>query len=203
MNKLALSFAAALALGLVAGCKEKGEGTTGNALAKMSELKDKMCACKDPDCAKKVSDEMTAWTQEQAKTQKKTSKLSEGDQKKAAELGIAMGECMQQAMAVATPPAPPPPQDGTGSAAPPPAGSAAEKAPSGLPTECDQYEAAIQRLSTCDRMSKQARETLVKAYADSAEGWKKLPEAGRANLKGSCKSGADAVLAMGRTQCGW
>jgi len=110
-----------------------------------------------------------------------------------------MGECMQKAMTVTPPPAPPP-QDGSGSAAPP---SAAEKTPSGLPTECDDYEAAIQRLSTCDRMSKQARETLIKAYADAAESWKKLPEAGRSNLKGSCKSGAEAVLAMGRGQCGW
>jgi hypothetical protein len=202
MTKRALAFATTLALVSVSGCKKKpADGGAGDAMAKLAELRDKMCACKDPDCAKKVSDEMTAWTQAQAKTQKEPPKMSEADQKKAADLGIAMGECMQKAMTVTPPPAPPP-ADGSGSAAEAPAGSGADK-PSGLPKACDDYEAAINRLSTCDKMSKQARETLVKAYADAAEGWKKLPDAARERIGGSCKSGADAVIAMAKKQCGW
>jgi hypothetical protein len=200
MTKLALAFATSLALLSAGGCKKKEAtvASAGNALGKMSELKDKMCACKDPDCAKKVSDEMTAWSQEAAK-KGDTAKMSEADQKKASELGVAMGECMQKASAVTPPPAPPPPADGSGSAA---AGSGSGTA-SGLPKECDEYEAAINRLATCDKMSKQARETLVKAYAEAAEGWKKLPDAAKAKISVSCKSGADAVIASAKAQCGW
>lgn len=200
MTKLALAVATTLALVSAAGCKKKEAGGAGaDAMAKMAELRDKMCACKDPDCAKKVSDEMTVWSQEAA-AKGKSVKMTEADQKKATELGVAMGECMQKAMTVATPPAPPADGSGSGSAA---AASAGSGAPSGLPKECDEYEAAIQRLSTCDKMSKQARETLVKAYADAAEGWKKLPDAARVRIGGSCKSGADAVTAMAKKQCGW
>jgi hypothetical protein len=166
----------------------------------MRELRDKMCACKDPDCAKKVSDEMTAWSQEQSSKQAKQQiKISEADQKASAALGVEMGECMKKASHVEAAPTPPP-ADGSGSAAP--AGSAAAT-PSGLPKECDEYEAAINRLATCDKMSKQARETLVKAYAEAAEGWKKLPEAAKEKISVSCKSGAEAVLASAKTQCGW
>jgi hypothetical protein len=200
MTKLALAFAASLALVSVAGCKKKAaDGGAADSMAKMRELKDKMCACKDPDCAKKVSDEMTAWTQTQSSKQPKQIKLSEADQKESAALGVAMGDCLQKASHVEAVPVPPP-ADGSGSAAP--AGSGAETA-SGLPKECDEYEAAINRLATCDKMSKQARETLVKAYAEAAEGWKKLPDAAKEKISVSCKSGAEAVIASAKTQCGW
>lgn len=204
MTKLALAFATTLALLSVGGCKKKSaDAGGGDAMAKMSELKDKMCACKDPDCAKKVSDEMTAWSQEQGKKQKEPAKMSEADQKKATELGIAMGECMQTAMNTGSAAVAPAPADGSGSAAPPATDGSAATAPSGLPKECDAYEAAIKRLSTCDKMAKQARETLVKAYAEAAEGWKKLPDAAKAKIAVSCKSGADAVIATAKAQCGW
>ena len=53
MSKLALAFAASMALVSVGGgCKTKARETgTGDAMARMRELKDKMCACTDPDCA--------------------------------------------------------------------------------------------------------------------------------------------------------
>ena len=204
MTKLALAFATTLALVSTGGCKKKGaDGGGGNAMAKMSELKDKMCACKDPDCAKKVSDEMTAWSQQQGSKQKEPAKMSEADQKKATELGIAMGECMQKAMNTGSAAAAPVPADGSGSAAPATTEGSAATPPSGLPKACDEYEAAINRLATCDKMSKQARETLVKAYADAAEGWKKLPDAAKEKIAVSCKSGADAVIATAKAQCGW
>jgi hypothetical protein len=201
MTKLALAVAASLALvSFGGGCKQKaGDGGAANSMAKMRELKDKMCACKDPDCAKKVSDEMTAWSQDQSSKQAKQIKMNEADQKAAAELGVAMGECMQKASKVAAAPLPPP-ADGSGSAAPAGSGSAT---PSGLPKECDEYEAAINRLATCEKMSKQARETLVKAYAEAAEGWKKLPDAAKEKISVSCKSGAEAVISSAKTQCGW
>jgi hypothetical protein len=49
--------AIALALGMFVGC---GGGDT----AKAKDLKDKMCACKDADCAKKVNEEAEKWGKE-------------------------------------------------------------------------------------------------------------------------------------------
>jgi hypothetical protein len=204
MTKLALAALASYALESIGGgCKKKaGDGGAASSVAKMRELKDKMCACKDPDCAKKVSDEMTKWSQEQGSKQAAQVKMNEADQKAAAELGIAMGECMQKASKVEAAPTPPPAADGSGSGSAAAAGSGSAT-PSGLPKECDEYEAAINRLATCDKMSKQARETLVKAYAEAAEGWKKLPEAAKEKISVSCKSGAEAVISSAKTQCGW
>ena len=96
MNKIAFWFAATMALTSF-GCKKDGGGA-GEAMATMAEYKDKMCACKDAGCAKKVTDDMTKWSQEQAGKTKEPIKMSDADQKKSNEIAIAMGECMQKAM---------------------------------------------------------------------------------------------------------
>jgi sorbitol-specific phosphotransferase system component IIBC len=66
--------------------------------AKLRELTDAMCSCKDADCAKHVSDDMTAWSQEEAKRQQDPEKMTEADQQEATKIGTRMGECMQAAM---------------------------------------------------------------------------------------------------------
>ena len=97
MKKLTLAFMVAMAF-VSFGCKKKGAGGAGEAMAKMSEFKDEMCKCKDAKCAQDVSDKMTKWSQEQSKTQKEPPKMSEEDTKKAAAIGEEMGKCMQAAM---------------------------------------------------------------------------------------------------------
>ena len=64
-----------------------------------------MCACApgDAECAKRVSDQMTKWSQEAAAKTKKSTKMSEAEMKQATEIGTRMGQCMQTAM---TPPPP-------------------------------------------------------------------------------------------------
>jgi hypothetical protein len=69
-----------------------------DAMAKMNEFADKMCACKDTHCAQGVSDEMTKWAQDMAKNEQEPPKMSDEDQKKAVEIGTRMGDCMQNAM---------------------------------------------------------------------------------------------------------
>ena len=93
MKKLTLAFAVAMAF-LAVGCKKKG-GDSAAAMKKMTEFKDQMCACKDAECAKKVSDAMLADSKASAG---KETKYSEADQKKATEIGTAMSECMTKAM---------------------------------------------------------------------------------------------------------
>ena len=96
MKNILIVFASVLAVASFTGCKKKG-GDSGAALAKMTEFKDKMCKCAegDADCAKKVSDEMTKWSEAQPKP--KEGATAKADPK-AEEVGKAMGECMQKAM---------------------------------------------------------------------------------------------------------
>lgn len=200
MTKLTVLVVALLA---AAGCSKKsgdGEGGATTALAKMSELRDEMCKCKDAACAEGVSEKMTAWNQEQAKSGK-APKMTEADQKRAAELGEAMGTCMQQAIAAS---AAAPAGSETAAAGSAEAGSAAAGSePGGLPTECAAYKAQVEKLKTCEKLPPKAKEALVKAFDDAAAGWATLPEAAKAGLSTSCKAGTEAVIAAAKEACGW
>jgi hypothetical protein len=98
MKNLTIALMATAAFASV-GCKKKGGGA-GEAMAKMGEFKDKMCACKDAKCAQGVQEEMTKWSQEMAKNagDKKPEPMSEEDTKKYTEATTKMAECAQTAM---------------------------------------------------------------------------------------------------------
>jgi hypothetical protein len=72
--------------------------STGKALEVMTHFRDEMCACKDKACAGHVSDEMTDWAQEEAKTNRDPPKFSDDDTKRFTQIGEDMGKCMQKAM---------------------------------------------------------------------------------------------------------
>ena len=188
MKKITIAFVSALALMSFGACKKKSANTTGEAMTKMTEFKDEMCKCKDAKCAQDVSDKMTKWSQEQSKNQKEPPKMSDADQKKAAAIGEEMGKCMQTAM-------------GAGGAAPAPGGAA--PAAGDLPAECGEYKAAIEKLSTCDKMPQQARDALKKAFDEASAGWANLPADSKAGLSTACKAGTDAVMSAAKQTCGW
>jgi hypothetical protein len=97
MNKLMIALAATMALTSF-GCKKKAaSGNANEAIAKMTDFKERMCACKDAACAKAVNEEMTKWAQDEAKKTNGPVKLSEADQKKSTDLGTQLGECLQKA----------------------------------------------------------------------------------------------------------
>ena len=73
------------------------------ALAAMKNFEGRMCGCPDADCAKRVSDEMTNWSQAEAQRQTEPVKLSEDEMKSAVDIGTHMAECMQRAMSAASP----------------------------------------------------------------------------------------------------
>ena len=91
-------------------------------------------------------------------------------------------------------------------AAPAATGSAAAAAPAAagdLPAECNEYKAAIDKLSSCDKMPQQARDALKQAYDQASAGWANLPAEAKANLATACKAGADAVMTSAKQVCGW
>jgi hypothetical protein len=67
-----------------------------SAMAMMNRFKNEMCLCQDATCAKNVSDEMTKWA-EQFRGGNEP-KMTEADQKRATEIGMAMAECMTRTM---------------------------------------------------------------------------------------------------------
>jgi len=132
MKKIGVLFAAAVALGSLSGCKKGG----GDAMAKMSEITDHMCACKDgdKDCVAKAQKEMADYTE--ANKDMKEQKMSDEDMKKGTDLGMKYAKCMQKGLGAPAMGAPPA-ADGSGSAAAaPPAGSgsgSAAPAPAAAP----------------------------------------------------------------------
>jgi hypothetical protein len=82
--------------------------------------------------------------------------------------------------------------------APAPAAAAGD-----LPAECNDYKAAIDKLSSCDKMPQQARDALKQAYDQASAGWASLPADAKANLATACKAGTDAVNTSAKQVCGW
>ncbi|CAN5854499.1 hypothetical protein BH11MYX3_BH11MYX3_10600 [soil metagenome] len=199
MNKITIAFLAAVSLASF-GCKKKGGA--GEAMAKMGEFKDQMCACKDKACADKVQEGMNKWSADNAKSAgDKPEKPSDEDMKKMQDVGTKYGECMAKAMGggdMATPPAG---DTASGSAGAPPAGGSGDGAMNGgtqpasgeLPAECKDYQAAIEKLSKCDKLPQATRDALKQSYEQTSAAWASVPAEGRAALGTACKSAADAV----------
>ena len=196
MSKLTIAFLAAVSIASF-GCKKKGGA--GEAMAKMGEFKDKMCACKDKKCADDVQDQMNKWSAENAKNAgDKPEKPDEKMMKDMQEVGTKYGECMAKAMGGGDTMAPP-----AGSGTPPAGGSGDgamnggdNKAPAGggdLPAECKDYQAAIESLAKCEKLPQATRDALKQSYEQTSAAWASVPAEGRAALGTACKSAADAV----------
>jgi hypothetical protein len=94
MKKISIAFLAAMSLAAF-GCNKNNKNKGSESIAKMTELKDKMCACKDKACSDTVSDELSKWTQEQAKAaDDKPIPPSKEDAKKTAAVTDEMIKCM-------------------------------------------------------------------------------------------------------------
>lgn len=65
---------------------------------RFEQFADEMCNCQDNTCAQAVADEMTRWSQEQARSHDEPSEMGPEDQQRAMEIGERMGDCMQNAI---------------------------------------------------------------------------------------------------------
>lgn len=64
MMKISIAFLAAMSLA-ASGCHKNKDSES---VAKLTEIKGKMCACKDKACSDKVSEELAHWGEEQEKS---------------------------------------------------------------------------------------------------------------------------------------
>ncbi len=78
---------------------------------------------------------------------------------------------------------------------------AAPAAAGDLPAECNDYKAAIDKLSTCDKMPKEARDAMKSAFDQASTSWAGLPAEAKASLATACKAGADAVKQSAGAMC--
>lgn len=62
-----------------------------------------------------------------------------------------------------------------------------------LPQECKDYQAAIDSLATCDKLSQATRDALKQSYEQQSAAWANLTADAKASLGTACKSAADAV----------
>ena len=213
MKNLSIAFLAAASLFTVGACKKKGGGDAGEAMAKMSEFKDQMCACKDKACADKVTESYTKWGTDMAAKAgaNKDMKPDPEMAKKMGEVTQAYTECATKAMMagagdMAGSGSAMVPTEGSaaGSAAVPTEGSAAGSAApaatgaveTGIP-ECDEYSAAIAKLATCDKLPEATRKQMKDAFDQQAGAWKSLPAESKAAAATGCKAAADALKQSG------
>jgi len=75
------------------------------AIARMTELKDKKCACKETACAQTVSDEMMKWGQDRVKSGDYDPDMrpTDDESKRMPDVTKAMVDCMTKAMSAGSP----------------------------------------------------------------------------------------------------
>ena len=78
-------------------CAQNANSSSAAAIAKMEEFKTAMCTCTDAACTAKVTEDMTRWSQEFAKTAPKDVKIDEATTKKMTEVTTAISACAQTA----------------------------------------------------------------------------------------------------------
>ena len=69
-------------------------------MAAMIRFKDAICACKDANCVKGVSDDMVEYSKVHAG---KEARMTDAQNKLSTQIGTAMSACMTKAMGMATP----------------------------------------------------------------------------------------------------
>lgn len=81
----------------------------GEALVKLNELTNDMCACTDRTCADAVQQELTRWSEEMSKDRDAYEKPTEEELEEATRVTQRLSSCMMTAMGHGPPPPPPSP----------------------------------------------------------------------------------------------
>lgn len=97
MQKISIAMLAMLSFAAL-GCKKKSADSGGDMMAKMTEYKNQMCACKAADkaCADKVNEDMKKWSEQQSKSGEH--KADPEMAKKMEPVTKEFGDCMMKAM---------------------------------------------------------------------------------------------------------
>ena len=73
-----------------------------------------------------------------------------------------------------------------------------------LPSDCGEYRALIDKLSSCgEKIPAATRDQLKKHFDTEWAAWEKTPAEGKAQLASVCKTAADNVKIAASAPCGW
>jgi hypothetical protein len=75
--------------------------------------------------------------------------------------------------------------------------------PGGMPAECNDYKAAIDKLAQCDKLDAATRDALKQAYAQVSAGWPSVPAEAKPGVAATCKTALEAVDKAAKSTCGW
>jgi hypothetical protein len=98
------------------------------------------------------------------------------------------------------------PAAGSAAAAAPAGSAAAVVVPAGLPQECKDYQAAIAKLATCDKLPDATKTAMKSAFDASSAAWAQLaslPAEQKSMIVDGCKVSLDGVNQQGKALCGW
>jgi len=184
------NFALLAALLMVGACGKKSEGApasgSGGVIAKVTAFKDRVCACKDKDCATKVHDEYVQWGRDLS-TSGGDERPDEAMAKQMTQVSMAYGECLATAMNAAPVVAVSPPAE-----AAPNADLVPFTGPTGIP-ECDDYKAAVDKIVACDKMPAASRSVLKDSLGQAMHSMKSLPADGKKDAATACTTGLDSI----------
>jgi hypothetical protein len=86
------------------------------------------------------------------------------------------------------------------------AGAVRSTPTAGLPAECNDYKAMVEKLAACDKLPAASRDMLKKSFDDSSKAWtdfEKLPADAKTALTNGCKQGAEALKKAAGATCGF
>ncbi|CAN5913284.1 hypothetical protein BH11MYX2_BH11MYX2_09490 [soil metagenome] len=193
----AMKNLALLAALLGVGCSKKSDhpsaGSGADALAQVAALKDRLCACKDKDCATKVHAEYVQWGLDMTKSGT-DQRPDEAMAKKMTEVSMAYGDCLAKSMSAGpVVPSPPAPAEATGQQADPIPFSGS----TGIP-ECDDYKATVDKLAACDKLPAATRSIMKDSLGQAMLAIRSLPADGKQSAATACVMGADGIKQSAR-----
>lgn len=150
MKTITLASLAAATVVSIAACEAPG-GSVAAAMAKMEEFEAAICKCTDAPCVEAVSEDMTRWSQEFARTADKNVRIDEATTRRMTEVSTRMTACAEKAR---TRPGP--------AEREPPAAVPAEAYE--LPVECAGLKAGIEKVATCDWVPQADRDALRASF---------------------------------------
>jgi hypothetical protein len=198
-------------------CREKlraadKDAVVKEAVAKLEELKTKMCACAEPACVDGVQQELTGWAK-QLSERSGDAKPSAADDAKADELMKAMKECTAKAMAGSTAPKPPddplPPEDPSGGTGAGPSGGPSGGTDAGgggslssVPA-CAEYRRQIDKIGACRKYPRSAVDGMKKGFEQLEKGWASARPnaAAREAIAKVCAESAESLKKARETIC--
>lgn len=159
-------------------------------VAKMTELKDRACACADRACTDQVTQDMMAWSKDVDQKMKPSAEVM----KKLSEIGQEMTACLAKVItpsAAGTPPDDPmPPESGSSDDAKPAAGGSMASIPA-----CADFKRQIDRLDGCRQYPKSGVQSLREAYEQMEKNWESMRSqaSSRDAVRTMCQSTADSL----------